>query len=78
MGGALAFNVIPPPSDAWWYNGSAFIYIMLFAGGGAAYAPPAVGAFMFIMGLSPSWVYWNCGSANKYFKYKNKKRSIPF
>ena len=59
-------------------RGGTTVPHMLFAGGGADYAPPAVGAFMFIMGVLPSWANWNCGSANKYFKYKNKNGVYQF
>ena len=49
-------------------RGGTAVPHMLFAGGGADYAPSAVGAFMFILGILPSWTEWNLGSANKYFK----------
>ena len=62
MGGALPFDVLASPSSTWWNVGSAFIYIMLFAGGGADYTAD-VGAFTFDVSTPPSNAYWSIGSA---------------
>lgn len=61
--GALTFDVNNPHSAAWWSTGSAFIYIMLFAGAGAADPPARGGAFTFRMYDSPLWTTWTVGSA---------------
>ena len=71
-GGALTFSVDSPPSDTW-ADGSAFIYIMLVAGASTADTPAKGGALSFLVYYSPSGAWWFVGSANKYFKYKNKK-----
>ena len=62
-GGTLTFDVIDPPSVAWWIYGSAFIYIMLIAGADAWSYPTAGGALMFDVANSPSGVYFGVGSA---------------
>ena len=51
---------------------------MLLAGVSVDITPVFVGALAFAVYYSPLWEDWGTGSANKYFKYKNKKRSIPF
>ena len=61
-GGAFTFAVDCLPSDVFWNYGSAFIYIMLFAGGAADYTAD-VGAFTFDVSTSPSNAYWSIGSA---------------
>ena len=60
--GALSFTVSVLPSWAYWYLGSAFIYIMLLAGGSADYFTAIGGTFAFDMS-SPSRPDWDFGSA---------------
>ena len=64
-------------SQLWprWDVGSAF---MLMAGAGPVDTSTFGGALTFGVFDLPSDPWWTVGSANKYFKYKNKKRSIPF
>ena len=62
-GGALTFDVDTLPSDTWWYLGSAFIYIMLFAGASVDRHPALGGAFPFNVSLLLSNAWWGVGSA---------------
>ena len=68
----MTFAVYGPPLWGPWALGSAFIYIMLIACASANFASARGGAFTFDVSALPSDAWSNFGSANKYFKYKNK------
>ena len=66
LGGTFMFDLGSLPSEAWWSNGSAFIYIMLVAGAGADSQSAFGGALVFNMDFPPSFEWWYNGSANKF------------
>ena len=67
IGGAFSFHVPTPPSGTYWNPGSAFIYIMLFAGAGAPHASLG-GSLTFDVRISPSEARWDYGSAPCWWK----------